>query len=323
MELFKRLHDLRRSARCSCMVTPARRRIYAERWSAESERAEPVTETAAALGVSARTVYKWLDRYEREGEAGLLDRSSRPTCCPHATSAGVVRQIDKLRRRRLTAWQISRRLAVPRSTVSAWLKRLGLAKLDALEPKPEIVRYEYEHPGDLLHLDTRNWPVSGDLDTASTATAPSGPTASAGRTPTSLSTITLGWRTSKCCPPEDQHTCTAFLQRAVEHFASMGVAVRRVMTDNGPGYVSKRFNRLCHQLEIRHIYTRPYTPEPTAKPNASSAHSRSSGAYGTCYQTSARRTRALRPWLNHYNRHRPHAGIGMTPPIARLSGVSS
>ena len=119
------------------------------------ERAEPVTETAAALGVSARTVYKWLDRYEREGEAGLLDRSSRPTCCPHATSAGVVRQIDKLRRRRLTAWQISRRLAVPRSTVSAWLKRLGLAKLDALEPKPEIVRYEYEHPGDLLHLDTK------------------------------------------------------------------------------------------------------------------------------------------------------------------------
>ena len=119
------------------------------------ERAEPVTETAAALGVSARTVYKWLDRYEREGEAGLLDRSSRPTCCPHATSAGVVRQIDKLRRRRLTAWQISRRLAVPRSTVSAWLKRLGLAKLDAPEPKPEIVRYEYEHPGDLLHLDTK------------------------------------------------------------------------------------------------------------------------------------------------------------------------
>ena len=80
------------------------------------ERAEPVTETAAALGVSARTVYKWLDRYEREGEAGLLDRSSRPTCCPHATSAGVVRQIDKLHRRRLTAWQISRRLAVPHST---------------------------------------------------------------------------------------------------------------------------------------------------------------------------------------------------------------
>ena len=77
----------------------------------------PAASPSPPSRVSARTVYKWLDRYEREGEAGLLDRSSRPTCCPHATSAGVVRQIDKLRRRRLTAWQISRRLAVPRSTV--------------------------------------------------------------------------------------------------------------------------------------------------------------------------------------------------------------
>ena len=175
------------------------------------ERAEPVTETAAALGVSARTVYKWLDRYEREGEAGLLDRSSRPTCCPHATSAGVVRQIDKLRRRRLTAWQISRRLAVPRSTVSAWLKRLGLAKLDALEPKPEIVRYEYEHPGDLLHLDTKKLArirrpghrIHGDR---------------------SKRAYGVGWENAhvaiddhsrvayvEVLLAEDQHTCTAFL----------------------------------------------------------------------------------------------------------------
>ena len=287
------------------------------------ERAEPVTETAAALGVSARTVYKWLDRYEREGEAGLLDRSSRPTCCPHATSAGVVRQIDKLRRRRLTAWQISRRLAVPRSTVSAWLKRLGLAKLDALEPKPEIVRYEYEHPGDLLHLDTKKLArirrpghrIHGDR---------------------SKRAYGVGWENAhvaiddhsrvayvEVLPAEDQHTCTAFLQRAVEHFASMGVAVRRVMTDNGPGYVSKRLNRLCHQLEIRHIYTRPYTPRTNGKAERFIRTLKEQWAYGTCYQTSARRTRALRPWLNHYNRHRPHAGIGMTPPIARLSGVSS
>ena len=166
---------------------------------------------------------------------------------------------------------------MPRSTVSAWLKRLGLAKLDALEPKPEIVRYEYEHPGDLLHLDTKKLAriqrpghrIHGDR---------------------SKRAYGVGWENAhvaiddhsrvayvEVLPAEDQHTCTAFLQRAVEHFASMGVAVRRVMTDNGPGYVSKRFNRLCHQLEIRHIYTRPYTPRTTAKPNASSAHSRSSG----------------------------------------------
>ena len=114
-----------------------------------------MTETAAALGVSARTVYKWLDRYEREGEPGLLDRTKPADVLSARNKRWSCEQIDKLRRRRLTAWQISRRLAVPRSTVSAWLKRLGLAKLDALEPKPEIVRYEYEHPGDLLHLDTK------------------------------------------------------------------------------------------------------------------------------------------------------------------------
>ena len=167
------------------------------------ERAEPVTETAAALGVSARTVYKWLDRYEREGEAGLLDRSSRPTCCPHATSAGVVRQIDKLRRRRLTAWQIEPKVGC------AALDRLGVAEaartrqsLMRSSPSPRSFATSTSTPVTYCTWIRRNWPVSGDLDTASTATAPSGPTASAGRTPTSLSTITLGWRTSKCCPPK-------------------------------------------------------------------------------------------------------------------------
>ena len=73
---------------------------------------------------------------------------------------------------------------------------------------------------------------------------------------------------------------------------------------------------------VRHIYTR-YTPRTNGKAERFIRTLKEQWAYGTCYQTSARRTRALRPWLNHYNRHRPHAGIGMTPPIARLSGVSS
>ena len=68
----------------------------------------------------------------------------------------------------------------------------------------------------------------------------------------------------------------------------MGVAVRRVMTDNGPGYVSKRFNRLCHQLEIRHIYTRPYTPRTNGKAERFIRTLKEQWAYSTCYQTSAR-----------------------------------
>ena len=106
--------------------------------------------------------------------------------------------------------------------------------------------------------------------------------------------------------------------RAVAFFDSLDVAIQRVMTDNGPGYVSKRFNRLCEQLGIRHIYTRPYTPRTNGKAERFIRTLKEQWAYGACYQTSARRTRALGPWTNLYNRHRPHAGIDMKPPMSRL-----
>lgn len=117
---------------------------------------------------------------------------------------------------------------------------------------------------------------------------------------------------------EDQHTCTAFLQRAVEFFAAHGVRIQQVMTDNGPGYISKRFNRLCDQLQIRHIYTRPHTPRTNGKAERFIRTLKEQWAYGACYQTSAHRTRALQPWTNRYNRYRPHAGIGMQTPMSRL-----
>ncbi len=90
------------------------------------------------------------------------------------------------------------------------------------------------------------------------------------------------------------------------------------MTDNGNGYRSKRFNKACHQLGIRHIYTRPYTPRTNGKAERFIRTLKDRWAYAVCYQSSARRTRALQPWLNHYNHHRPHAGIGRRPPISRL-----
>jgi transposase InsO family protein len=282
------------------------------------KRAEPVKDTASALGVSARTVHKWVRRYRLEGEAGLMDRSSRPGGCPHRTQPQLVRRIERLRRHRLTAWQISRRLGVPRSTVSRWLARAGMGRLRDLEPRPVFVRYERKRPGALLHLDTKKLArivkpghrIHGDR---------------------SRSVEGAGWEHAhvavddhsrvaytEVLPTEDQHTCTGFLQRAVEFFASHGITVRRVMTDNGPGYISRRFNRLCGQLQIRHLYTRPYTPRTNGKAERFIRTLKEQWAYGACYQTSAHRTRALQPWTNHYNRHRPHAGIGMATPISRL-----
>lgn len=121
---------------------------------------------------------------------------------------------------------------------------------------------------------------------------------------------------------EDQHTCTSFLLRAAEFFDQLGVTIRRVMTDNGPGYRSKRFNRLCEQLGARHLYTKPYTPRTNGKAERFIRTLKERWAYGCSYRTSASRTEALEPWLNNYNRRRPHAGIGMRPPMSRLRASS-
>jgi len=233
-----------------------------------------------------------------------------------------VSRIERLRGRRLTAWQISQRVSVPRSTVSAWLTRRGLGRLRYLEPKPRPRRYERRTPGALLHLDTKKLAritkpghrIHGDR---------------------SQRVYGAGWEHAhvavddhsrvayvEVLGTEDRNTCTDFLQRAVDFFAAEGVPIKRVMTDNGPGYISNRFNELCAELGIRHIYTKPYTPQTNGKAERFIRTLKEQWAYGYCYNTSAHRTRALQPWVNRYNRHRPHAGIGMQTPMSRLD-VSS
>lgn len=109
---------------------------------------------AQAAGVSVRTAYKWLRRFREEGEAGLMDRSSRPHSCPHATAATLLEQLIELRRSRKTYRQIAHRLGLAVSTVTRRLKQAGFHRLAELEPAP-VVRYESPNPGDLLHLDIK------------------------------------------------------------------------------------------------------------------------------------------------------------------------
>jgi transposase InsO family protein len=283
------------------------------------EQAEPVRDTAEALGVSPQTVYKWLRRYRERGLEGLQDVSSRPHSCPTRTPEPVVRKILKLRRHRLTAWQIAQRLSMPTSTVARCLQRAGLGRLKVLDPQPPVRRYERKRPGELLHIDTKKLAkivkpghrIHGDR---------------------SRSVYGAGWEHAHVAVDdhtrvafvfvlanEGQYTCTEFLLRAIAFYRQHGVKIERVMTDNGNGYRSKRFNEACRELGIRHIYTKPYTPRTNGKAERFIRTLKEKWAYARCYRTSARRTRALTPWLNHYNNHRPHAGIGMRPPIARLS----
>jgi transposase len=152
---------------------------------------------ALAMGVSVRTGFKWLQRFREEGLDGLQDRSSRPHEIPNETPPERAALILLLRRCRLTAREIGTKLGMPRSTVSAVLKRHGMGRLTDLELRP-VVRYEHDAPGDMLHLDVTKLARIRGVGHRITSDRSVRPRASAGSTCTSRSTITRGWRTSKC-----------------------------------------------------------------------------------------------------------------------------
>jgi transposase InsO family protein len=249
------------------------------------EQAKPAKETAEIFGVSVRTVYKWLRRYREFGLEGLQDLSSRPQRCPHRTPAAKLKRIEKLRRHGLTAWEISQQVSVPPSTVARWLRRRGMGRLQYLEPKPAVRRYERDRPGELLHMDTKKLArivkpghrIHGDR---------------------SRIVKGAGWENAHVAVDdhsrvayvqvmhnEGQHTCTQFLVHAVEFFRKRGVTIERVMTDRGSGYRSKLFNRTCRELGIRHIYTRPYTPRTNGKAERFIRTLKERWAYARCYRT--------------------------------------
>lgn len=159
-------------------------------WQIESgQRPEAV---AKAAGVCPRTVRKWVERYRREGLAGLHDRSSRPHRLRQPTPAAVVEEIERLRRQRWTGRQIAVQVGVSPATVSRVLRRLGLNKLSALEPAEPIRRYEREHQANSSISISRSSVASAPLGIASLADKPAWSivtSASAGSTSTSASTM--------------------------------------------------------------------------------------------------------------------------------------
>jgi transposase InsO family protein len=237
---------------------------------------------------------------------------------PRRTAEGRTRKIEKLRRRRLTAPAIARRLRMPRSTVSGVLVRLGLGRLRNLDPKPPVRRYERQRPGELLHLDTKKLGrikgighrIHGDRSTRQRG---------------------IGWEFIHVCvddhsrvayveilPDERQESVTAFFRRAVRRFRQRGVRTQRVLTDNGSGYRSKLFAAACAELGIRHLFTRAYTPRTNGKAERFIQTMLREWAYARPYRTSNQRSRRLPVWLEHYNRRRPHTALGYRPPISRI-----
>lgn len=280
----------------------------------------PVRQAAADAGISERTAHRWLKRW-RCGDRELVDRSSAPLRCPHRLRPEQVARIEQLRRQRLTSPAIARALGMAASTVGLVLRRLGLNHLARLEARPPVIRYERQHPGELLHLDIKSL---GKIARPSHRVT--------GNRRDSVEGI--GWEHlhvavddasrlayTEVLPSLGREDAAAFLTRALSWFDRLGVRVERVMTDNGSAYRSKLFAQVLDQAGIRHVRTRPYTPRTNGKAERFIQTSLREWAYARPYFSSAQRNQAIGPWTDAYNLTRPHAGIGGISPFQRLNNL--
>jgi transposase InsO family protein len=273
---------------------------------------------ADAAGLSTRTVYKWLARFDQEGRAGLEDRSSRPASMPGCRDAAWATLVSQLRRCRMSGPLIAKRLRLPRSTVGDMLRRQGLGKLKALDPVAPVVRYTSEHPGDLLHLDVKKlarFDKPGHRVTGDRTNQPRG-----GGYEYVHVCIDDATRVAyvEILADEKGPTTAGFLRRAVEWYRRQGITVRRIMTDNGKNYTSHAVAEVRNELGLRHLLTRPYRPATNGKAERFIQTLLREWAYARPYPSSSARRRQLPRWLLHYNARRPHGSLEGVPPFNRL-----
>lgn len=277
-----------------------------------------VSTVARAFRVDPKTVRKWRRRFEQAGSAGLVDASCRPRHSPTRIAKGTAKRIVSLRRQRQTMEQIGRELRVSRATVARTLSRAGLSHLASLDPVPLGVRYEREHPGELLHIDTKKLGrivKVGHRITGNPRDSVPG----------------AGWEFAFVCvddhsrvgfaqmaADERKRTASAFLRSCFAYYQHLGVKVRGIMTDNGPAFHSRIFARTCKALGVRHLFTRPYRPQTNGKAERFIQSALREWAYARAYRHSTERTRYLSHWIHRYNWHRPHAALGGKVPISRL-----
>jgi transposase InsO family protein len=302
------------------------RRVVEQGWS--------LTKAAEAAEVSERRAGEWVGRFKAEGELGLLDRSSAPKTVHNRTPEGRVQVIAALRRLRMTGAEIAEVLRMPQTTVSGILTRIGMGRLGRLGLEP-AQRYERKRPGELVHVDVKKlgriqggagWRVRDRRQHYNRTFIDSD----------GFKRRTVGWEYVhvavddatrlayvEVLSDEKAKTVVGFLGRAVRFFRRHGIAVQRVLTDNGSAYRSTIHALACHILALKHLRTRPYRPQTNGKAERFIRTMLGGWAYGAIYGSSAERTAALDGWLWRYNHERPHGSLGRKPPLARLAELNN
>ena len=280
-----------------------------------------IAAAAAIVGCSRQTGSKWINRHRR-GE-GLDDRSSRPHRSPRRVPAPVEEAVLRARAElqagpHVIGWATG----IAASTVHAILRRHGCSKLEPRLPRGEIVRYERERPGELLHVDVKKLGrivrpghrVTGDRSKRAKGKA--------------------GWQYvfvaiddatrlgfARIYPNETADSALAFLDACQTFYRGHGIEIERVLTDNGTCF-KRRWREHCDELEIAVRKTRPYRPQTNGKAERFIRTLLERWAYAYSYPTESERAQALPDALDSYNRYRPHRALGGQTPLQRVNDLS-
>ena len=279
-----------------------------------------IAAAAAIVGCSRQTASKWVNRYRR-GE-GLEDRSSRPRRSPRRAPLAVERAVLQARAElRAGPHVVGWATGVAASTVHAILRRHGCSRLKPPLPRSEVVRYERERPGELLHVDVKklgrivkpSHRVTGDRRDRNRG---------------------AGWQYlfvaiddatrlgfARIYPDETADSALAFLAACAQFYAAHGIPIERVLTDNGTCF-KRRWRDACEQLAIAVRKTRPYRPQTNGKAERFIRTLLERWAYAYSYRNELERATALPEALDSYNRYRPHCALGGQTPLQRVNDLS-
>ena len=289
-------------------------------------------QAAACLSVAPSTAHRWSVRErrasesERKSAAWAMDASSRPHRSPRQTSPELEARVCEVRRH--TGWGprlIAGVVGLPHSTTHRVLARHGCSRRPPV-PREAANRYEWDCPGDLLHID-----VSTYARFSRPGHAVTGERSRTG----AEKRQGVGYDYAHACV--DDHSRLAFAQvhdderagtvvgfilDALDFYEHHGITVRRILTDNAWVYTKNRALReLLAARAIEHWTIQPYRPRTNGKVERFHQTMAREWAYGLTYRTSHDRRRALPHWLSYYNKRRPHSALGGRSPISRAHNL--
>jgi transposase InsO family protein len=283
-----------------------------------------VAHAADMAGVSRQTAWKWLRRFEAQGEAGLEDRSSRPHRMPRSLPQERVDAILAARHQpRFGPHRLAPIVGVPRSTIGDILVRHGLSRLaDQDGPTGIPIRYVRERPGELLHVDVKKLgriPHGGGHRVLGRITGT--PRSHGGGYDYLHVAVDDMSRVAYVGVFADERgvSCARFMLDAAAFFAARGVRIERVLTDNAKNYTrSTAFAAALREIGARHKVTRPFRPQTNGKAERFNQTLLREWAYARRYDTNQDRLDALPAFVERYNERRPHGSLGGRTPMAVL-----